>query len=357
MKRQTDAVHSVYGLRIAHRRSPACTSGALLAMLASCLVGALLAGCASSKTSDPRWQGPSAAAAVGSENWIFSGRAARIVRTDHYAIHTTITDADFLQSLAQLMEGAYVEYRDLTPGVAASDRAMDCYVFAQRPEWAQFTAAHTGQDAAVYLQINRGGYTRLDWFVAYYIGDTGTFAVAAHEGWHQYVARHFKTRLPPFLEEGIATMFENIRWSGQLPRWDLGINPNRVQRLRRAVDDHKLFPLEQLICMHAGDVVGMKGGRIEAFYAQDWAFAVFLLHGDQGRHRAALKKLLTDTANGTAYLPGELPHSVLPDAWQPQSVKPLLERYLGEDLPSIDREYQAFIRSIIAGVDPADEPQ
>jgi hypothetical protein len=234
---------------------------------------------------------------------------------------------------------------------------MDCYVFAERTEWARFTAAKTGQDAAVYLQINRGGYTRLDWFVAYYIGDNGTFAVAAHEGWHQYVARHFKTRLPPFLEEGIATMFENIRWETNLPRWDLGVNPNRIQKLRRAIDDHQLFPLAQLIGMHAGDVVGLHGGKIEAFYAQDWAFAVFLLHGDHSRHRAALQKLLADTANGTAYLPGELPHSVLPDAWEPRSVKPLLERYLGEDLATIDREYQVFIQSIAAGAEPAMEPQ
>ena len=143
-----------------------------------------------------------------------------------------------------------------------------------------------------------------------------------------------------------------VRWENNLPRWDLGLNPNRVQRLRHAVNDRQLFPLDQLITMHAGDVVGMRGGKIAAFYAQDWAFAVFLLHGDHGRHRPALEKLLTDTANGTAYLPGELPHSVLPDAWQPQSVKPLLERYLGEDLATVDREYQAYIRAITSGEDP-----
>ncbi len=291
-------------------------------------------------------------------SWIFEGRGAQLILTDHYAIHTTLTDSDFLQTLAQLMEGAYQQYRQLTPGVPESDHPMDCYLFAQRPEWARFTSARTGSDAAVYLQINRGAYTRLDWSVAYYIGDSGTYSVAAHEGWHQYVARHFKTRPPPFLEEGIATMFETVHWTDDgLPRWDLGLNPNRAAKLRRAVEDHQLFPLEQLVSMHAGQVVGTKGGRIEAFYAQDWAFASFLLHGDHGKHREALKRLLADTANGTAYLPGELPHSVLPDAWQPSSVKPLLERYLGEDLSAIDVEYQAYIQSIVSGVEPAMEAQ
>jgi hypothetical protein len=255
------------------------------------------------------------------------------------------------------MEGAYAQYRDLTPGITPSDRPMDCYIFAHRNEWAQFTTEHTGPDAAIYLQINRGGYTRFDWSVIYYIGEDATYAVAAHEGWHQYVARNFKTRIPPFLEEGIATMFENVRWAGDLPRWDLGTNPNRIAKLRRAIDDHNLFPLNELITMHAGNVVGLHGGKIEAFYAQDWAFAVFLLHADHARHKPALLKLLSDAANGTAYFPSELPHSILPDAWQPQSVKPLLERYLGEDLPSIDREYQAYIQSLAANTDPAFEPQ
>ncbi len=314
----------------------------------------LLAGCSATTPANPRWQGPTVPGSVCSEPWIFQGTLARTVRTDNYAIHTTITDTDFLESLAQLMEGAYVQYRGLTPGVTPSPRPMDCYVFAQRSEWAQFTSAHTGQDAAVYLQINRGGYTRLDWFVAYYMGESGTFAVAAHEGWHQYVARNFKTRLPPFLEEGIATMFENISWSNGLPRWDLGANPNRINKLRHAIDDHNLFPLQELITMHAGNVVGMHGGKIEAFYAQDWAFAVFLLHT---RHRQALLKLLSDCANGTAYLPSELPHSVLPDAWEPQSVKPLLERYLGENLAGIDREYQAYMQALAAGTEPAAESQ
>jgi hypothetical protein len=292
---------------------------------------------------------------VDAHPWNYPGKTSSVLRTEHYAIHTTITDREFLAAVSQLMEGAYSQYRLLTPNVVPSPQPMDCYLFAQRPEWAQFTASRCGQDAAVYLQINRGGYTVRDWFVAYYIGDTGTFAVAAHEGWHQYVARHFKSRLPPFLEEGISTMFENIRWSGDLPRWDLGVNPNRALKLRRAIEDHDLFPLEKLITMHAGNVVGMSGPRIEAFYAQNWAFALFLMHADGDRYRSSFQKLLCDTANGTAYLPGEVPHSVLPDAWDPHSVRPLLERYLGAGLPQIEKEYQAYMRKIAFNVDfPAD---
>ena len=51
------------------------------------------------------------------------------------------------------------------PDVKLSPNPLDCYIFESRQEWANFTKRHTGADAAVYLQINRGGYTLNDWFV------------------------------------------------------------------------------------------------------------------------------------------------------------------------------------------------
>src|SRR5207237_4109924 len=126
-----------------------------------------------------------------------------------------------------------------------------------------------------------------------------TYSVAAHEGWHQFVARHFRSRLPPFLEEGIATQFENIHFAGELPRWNLPVNPDRVQRLRQTLDLHTAYPLSKLITMHAGDVVGSGGEKIESFYAQNWAFVRFLWDAQKGKYRAAFQKLLADTAAGT----------------------------------------------------------
>ena len=188
-----------------------------------------------------------------------------------------------------------------------------------------------------------------DWFVSYYIGDANSFSVAAHEGWHQYVARNFRTRLPPFLEEGIATTFEDVHWSGGLPQWNPQSNPNRRAKLARALQNQQTFPLQKLITMHAGDVVGLPAAKIEAFYAQDWAFALFLMEGDGGTHLAALQKLLSDAAAGKAYLKTELPHSALPDAWQPSSARPLLERYLNEKIDAIEVEFTAYMHTLANG--------
>jgi hypothetical protein len=226
---------------------------------------------------------------------------------------------------------------------------MKCYVFARRFEWNEFTRQHTGDDASIYLKINRGGYTVRDWYVAYFIGDAGTYAVAAHEGWHQYVARHFRSRLPPFLEEGIATIFENIRWTpGNLPRWNTAINPNRADKLKTAIDNGLLWPLEVLCRMHAGDVVGLSPERIETFYAQNWAFAQFMWNAEGGKHRAAFKRMLTDLATGDAdQWTGR--RRGPPGSWDPRTVKPLLEHYTGMSMGDLDAAYQAYIRQIAFG--------
>jgi hypothetical protein len=322
----------------------------LLALLALALVAAG-GGCASpAKSEHSGWTGPAAASPVETLKWQYNDSPGVVLQTAHYQIHTTIDDEDVLKRLPQVMEGAYAQYQNFAV-TTPSSKPLKCYVFGKRGEWADFTQKHTGTDAAIYLQITRGGYCIGDWFVSYYVGDNATFSVAAHEGWHQYVARHFKGRLPPFLEEGTACMFELVKFpnnqpsSNQLPRWDLSLNPNRTQGLRNALEGHVLFPLDKLVRMHAGDVVQLPGDKIEAFYAQNWAFARFLWEYDGGAYRPAFKKLLADTAAGNVYDPTGTLHRAQ-GAWAPQSVRPMLEHYLGKSLDEVEKEYQAFITDI-----------
>jgi hypothetical protein len=276
---------------------------------------------------------------------------ARTVTTEHYALHTTIQDPAATADLAVVMEGAYVQYHRLVPAVTPSPRPLECWIFANRAQWAQFTEAHTGDDAPKYLQINRGGYTLGDLCALYYLGPESTYTVAAHEGWHQFVARHFRTRPPPFLEEGIATTFENITWQDGRPHWT-GDNPKRAAALHDALAAHELWPTEKLITMHAGDVVGLRGWQIEAFYAQDWAFARFMTESHNGRFRPNLARLLADCAAGTAYdglptSPGAAPARLrMLGGFDPATVRPLLERYFQMPLPEIDTLFQQYIRSL-----------
>ncbi|MGD0541781.1 MAG: hypothetical protein ABSB33_09715 [Tepidisphaeraceae bacterium] len=312
-------------------------------------VGCLaLAACGGQQASSTdQWNGPTVLASVSVDDAAPSQpNTAKVVRTQHYLIYSTIQDRpDLLSRMGQLMEGAYGVYRTLAPTAPPTTYPMQCYLFNTRLEWMDFTRRHTGRDASIYLQISRGGYTLHDWYVAYYIGEIGTYSVSAHEGWHQFVGRHFKGRLPPFLEEGMACMFENVQWDNDLPRFNLSLNPDRTQALRKAEDEGELFSLNDLITLHAGQVVGRSDVRIQAWYAQDWAFARFLREGEDGKYRPALQKLLADTAAGTVYDPtGSLRLRYL--GWNPAGVKPLLEHYLGEDLSVTEQGYDQFMHKV-----------
>ncbi len=313
--------------------------------LAACLTLAACAG--QNASSGDQWTGPKVLAPVSVSDAAPSDPGkAEMIRTEHYSIYSTIQDRpDLLNRVGQLMEGAYGVYKTLAPSVPPTDHPMQCYLFNTRPEWMDFTRLHTGRDASIYLQISRGGYTIHDWYVAYFIGDIGTYSVAAHEGWHQFVARHFKGRLPPFLEEGMACMFENVEWDNDLPKFNLSLNPARELSLRKAEDEGEMFPLKELVTLHAGQVVGRSDVRIQAWYAQDWAFARFLREGENGKYRPALQRLLADTAAGTVYDPtGSLRVRYL--GWNPAGVIPLLEHYLGEDLSVTEVGYKEFMHTV-----------
>ena len=325
--------------------------GQITALLLLAGLAGLAGGCASSSDGSSAsrrsdWSGPRAAATVQRTPWQYLDAPGIILQTPHYQIHTTIRDEAVLGRLPQVLEGAYAQYQEFA-AAPASGKPLKCYVFGERREWADFTQKNTGNDAAIYLQITRGGYCIGDWFVSYYVGGRATYSVAAHEGWHQYVARHFKGRLPPFLEEGTACMFESVRFpgAGDLPRWDLSLNPNRAQGIRNALEDKKLWPLEKLVRMHAGDVVRLPGDRIEAFYAQNWAFARFLWEYADGTYRPAFKKLLADTAAGSVHDKTGTLHRAS-GAWAPHSVQPMLEHYLGKPLAEVETEYHAFLSDI-----------
>jgi len=313
--------------------------------LAGAAAALTLAGGCASNTQLGQWAGPDAAIASQAAPWKFGDRPAQILVTQHYRIHTTIQDEEVLAALPQLLEGAMHRYKEMTPGLAVSDKPLDCFVFRTRTEWEAYTRKYTGPDATVYLQIVAGGYAYSDKFVAYYIGRSETFSVTAHEGWHQYCGRNFKGRLPPFLEEGIACMFEQVNWYKSLPRWNTAVNPHRVDSLKKAIDTNALWPLEKLISTHAGDIVGERMDKISAFYAQSWAFARFLWEGENGKYRPAMQKWLTETAQGTVYDPSHS-HIRAGLPWNRRAVKPMIEHYVGTDLKTLETEYLAYIKRI-----------
>jgi len=274
---------------------------------------------------------------------LVEGSDGTSVLLPHYVIYTTISDQQLLTKTGQLLETALASYHALAPDVPITARPMECYIFESRAQWASYTKAHTGDDAAIYLRVNRGGYTVNDKFVAYWIGDVGTFSVAAHEGWHQYVARHLKGRLPPFLEEGLACMFEQVTWPNDVPHFDLTKNHPRLLALRAAADADDLYPLSKLLTMHAGQVVGKRSAKIEAFYAESWAFARFL----NETHHAALRQMLLDASRGMLYADNSTDDPASGPLWDPATAKPMLEHYVGMPVGQFEAAFARYVREIV----------
>lgn len=283
-------------------------------------------------------------AAIASEPWQFGNAAGKKLRTDHFEIYTTVADPEFNEKFAVTMEGALREYRALAPAVRHDAAPMRCYIFANRAQWAAFTEMNLGESAGVYLQVNRGGYTRGDVFATHWAGD-GSIQTAAHEGFHQFVARNFKDALPPFLEEGIATTFEGVSWSIRgVPSWDLSRNDALAQTLYDARQAGTLVPLRQLVQTHAGEVVSAGTMRPELFYAQCWAFARFLREGEGGRRREALGRFLTAAAGGTLYDPSGKTFRP-PGSFNPAMDLAAMERYFGP-LEQLEAAYAGYIGAI-----------
>src|SRR5436305_102386 len=91
-----------------------------------------------------------------------------------------------------------------------------------------------------------------------------------------------------------------------------------------AVETSKLWPLEKVISMHAGEVVEENGEKVDAFYAQAWCFAKFLYESENGRFRPSLQKWLAETADGTVFDPSHT-HNRAGGPWNRSGVKPMIE--------------------------------
>ena len=116
----------------------------------------LLTGGCKSSPHQAGWGGPTEPVTIQVERWVYDGTQARKVIIPHYNLHTTIADNRVVDEMAQVMEGAYAQYRKLVPDIPVSDRRMDCYMFGHRVEWESFTRRYAGPAAATYLHGSHG---------------------------------------------------------------------------------------------------------------------------------------------------------------------------------------------------------
>lgn len=273
------------------------------------------------------------------------------ITTEHYHIHTTLLDPLMLRQVPAFMESAYRGYQDQLPKPIETKIKFTVYLFADRAQWEDFTKKFTGRQWPMYLKIKKGAYYLNGACVAYNIGRKKTFSVIAHEGWHQFNSRHFAYRLPSWLDEGIAMLFEASRYD----KGRFYFEPQRSGRLgslRKTILTDNMIPLKRLIALNPGYVIS-DTDSVTAFYAQSYALVRFLREENYGKRLGNYHNLLLAALRGNWPLEPQL-RKIAADRNIPLTGRfnafvslKLFSLYIGEDIKQIEREYIAFCKKTI----------
>jgi hypothetical protein len=266
---------------------------------------------------------------VVSATTIVPGLEGRMLTSPHVRLMTTIADDEQVEPVFRTLNAVHGELsRLLLPTGERREPIEAVYVYSLN-DWRRYIIVTTPADVApIYLQLTRGGYAVGNRVAIRYLGSSATPAVASHEAVHAFIAAHFRSRPPPFLEEGFAATFENIRLlddRAKSVRIDTTSHAHRQARLRTAHLNRELKPLSHWLASDAGNVVG-DVTQVDLFYAQAWALIRWLR--SEPALSADLDRLLADARLG------KLP---------PLAAAAMLSHYL--DLPpeTIDADYMRFL--------------
>jgi hypothetical protein len=271
--------------------------------------------------------------------------------TAHYEIFTTLQEPVMLRRCAGFMESAYRAYNSQLPKPIETQNKLTIYLFGDRRQWENFTRDFAGEQAPIFCKIKAGAYYHNGACVAYDIGPQRTLSVLGHEGWHQFNGRHFEFRLPSWLDEGVAMLFETSEQGTFVP--EPAKNAYRLKTLKRTLVKNEMIPLRDLITSNPGQVLASdRTEAVMAFYSQSYALVRFLREADSGRRLGAYYRLLADGRFGDWPLDRDC-KNIAADRNIPRDIRwneivslVLFENYVGDDYEQIEKEYLAFCKQI-----------
>jgi hypothetical protein len=274
--------------------------------------------------------------------------------TAHYEIFATLVEPEMLCKVPQFMEAAYKAYNSQLPNPVEISTKLTVYLFAQRAQWEHFTGLFAGEYAETFNKIQAGAYYHNGACVAYDIGQERTFFALGHEGWHQFTGRVFKYRLPSWLDEGSAMLFEAyVSVKGKIS-FEPAANSNRLDALKKTLANGSLMPLKELIAINPGQVLSTdKTQAAMAFYSQSYALVRFLRESGNGKRLGVYRRLLADGMEGKWPLDAasmevaidrNMPRTIL---WNHIVGTMLFQEYIGTDFDAIEKEYLEFCNRLV----------
>lgn len=214
------------------------------------------------------------------------------------------TNANLIEArkIANHMDRIFDEYSHRFNALSAKTKQpMPLYLFAKRAEYVQFLKSHgingNSTGGIFFIRKNVRG-------LATWIHDRPrwiTLETLQHEGFHQFAHIYIGTKLPLWVNEGLAEYFGDAILAND--RLHIGItNGRRIQTIQRAFKENKQLSANELMSMPSGKwqlnlMRNPTKGRLQ--YDQSWAMVHFLIHGENGKFRTAFEQYLVLVAKGT----------------------------------------------------------
>ncbi len=292
-------------------------------------------------------------AVVSTEKWTNRYAQGLTINTAHYKIHTTLLDPLMLRQVPAYMEAAYKGYQSQLSKPIQTQTPFVIYLFDTRGQWEKYTTEAAGKNAPLYLKIPKGAYYLNGACVTYNIGRTRTFSVLGHEGWHQFNSRHFTFRLPSWLDEGIATLFENGDKQNNQFVFFPERNLSRLASLKKTLIRNNMIPLKELISLNPGEIVSeYDHDSVLAFYCQSYALVRFLREDEYGKRLQRYHTMLLDAVDGKWPLNDKQKELAgdrnipITTYWNRYVSPKLFRYYITNDIARIEDEYINFCKKI-----------
>ncbi|HVT89386.1 MAG TPA: DUF1570 domain-containing protein [Tepidisphaeraceae bacterium] len=223
----------------------------------------------------------------------------RTLNTIHYRIHTDI-EQRLAEDMAVRMEAMYGDYSQrLSNFSPPGDATFEVYLFKNQKDFSHLTDDRFPNTGGVFIKSRH--------LLAGFLDGQGRDALRRtlqHEAFHQFADTAISQRIPPWLNEGIAQVFEESIWTGR----GFLVNQVPVRRIRQVqldIRERRLEPFREFITMSDQKWLdSLKDAPIAAaHYSQAWAMCHFLIfstdENNQYKYRSRFIDMLQQIHSGT----------------------------------------------------------
>ena len=234
----------------------------------------------------------------------------RLIKTRYYDIYTDLDD-ETAREAAVRMTAMAEEYARRIRGFGVTvTRRLPFHLFSRAEDYHK--AGGPANSWGFYLgtklmaTASRGDNSR-------------TWYMIQHEGFHQFLDAAMRSKVPTWLNEGLAEYFGHAIWTGD--GFVMGAVPDyRRMRVQERIKLGKTLDMTDLLKMEFETWNEQMSTRN---YDQAWALVYFLIHGEDGKYRKPLGRFLTDLGAGRP--------------WEPAFV-----RHFGRDANALEKRHNAW---------------